>query len=120
MIKVSVLYPNKPGAKFDMDYYCTKHMPLVQQRLGAACKSVAVEQGIAGAAPGAPAASATAAANSSMLSARRPSPSAARAMSSSAAGSATMCCAPRPRSKRCSRAPSRCWPNRAARIRWAS
>jgi uncharacterized protein (TIGR02118 family) len=52
MIKVSVLYPNKPGAKFDMDYYCSKHIPMVQQKLGAACKRVAVEQGIAGGAPG--------------------------------------------------------------------
>jgi uncharacterized protein (TIGR02118 family) len=56
MIKVSVLYPNKPGAKFDMKYYCEKHMPMVQAKLGAACKSVAVEQGVAGGAPGAPAA----------------------------------------------------------------
>jgi uncharacterized protein (TIGR02118 family) len=56
MIKVSVLYPNKPGAKFDMKYYCVKHMPMVQAKLGAACKSVAVEQGLAGGAPGAPAA----------------------------------------------------------------
>ena len=56
MIKVSVLYPNRPGAKFDMAYYCTKHMPLVQQLLGAACTGVAVEQGIAGGEPGAPAA----------------------------------------------------------------
>jgi uncharacterized protein (TIGR02118 family) len=56
MIKVSVLYPNKPGAKFDMKYYCEKHMPMVQAKLGAACKSVAVEQGLAGGAPGAPAA----------------------------------------------------------------
>jgi uncharacterized protein (TIGR02118 family) len=56
MIKVSVLYPNRPGAKFDMKYYCEKHIPMVQQKLGAACKRVAVEQGIGGAAPGAPAA----------------------------------------------------------------
>ena len=56
MIKVSVLYPNRPGAKFDMKYYCEKHMPMVQQKLGAACKRVAVELGIAGMAPGAPAA----------------------------------------------------------------
>jgi uncharacterized protein (TIGR02118 family) len=52
MIKVSVFYPNRPGAKFDMQYYCEKHIPMVQQRLGAACKQVAVEEGIAGAAPG--------------------------------------------------------------------
>jgi uncharacterized protein (TIGR02118 family) len=56
MIKVSVLYPNSPGAKFDMTYYCEKHMPLVQQKLAAACKRVAVEQGIGGATPGSPAA----------------------------------------------------------------
>jgi uncharacterized protein (TIGR02118 family) len=56
MINVSVLYPNRPGAKFDMDYYCTKHMPMVQQKLGAACKRVAVEQGIGGGASEAPAA----------------------------------------------------------------
>lgn len=56
MIKVSVLYPNKPGARFDMDYYCNKHFPLVKAKLGAVVKSVAVEQGIAGGTPGAPAA----------------------------------------------------------------
>jgi uncharacterized protein (TIGR02118 family) len=54
MIKVSVLYPNSGDAKFDMNYYVTKHMPMVRQKLGAACKGVAVEQGIAGGAPGAP------------------------------------------------------------------
>ncbi len=52
MIKVSVLYPNDEGKKFDMEYYCSKHMPMVQQKLGAACKSVAVEQGLGGAEPG--------------------------------------------------------------------
>jgi uncharacterized protein (TIGR02118 family) len=55
MIKVSVLYPNRPGAKFDMAYYCQSHMPMVQRKLGAAVKSIAVEQGIAGAAPDTPA-----------------------------------------------------------------
>ena len=33
MIKVSVMYPNKPGARFDHDYYRDKHMPLVKARL---------------------------------------------------------------------------------------
>ena len=55
MIKVSVLYPNTPGSKFDMGYYLSSHMPMVQRKLGAACKKVAVEQGLAGGAPGAPA-----------------------------------------------------------------
>jgi uncharacterized protein (TIGR02118 family) len=55
VIKVSVLYPNTAGCKFDMGYYLAKHMPMVQQKLGAACKRMAVEEGIAGGAPGAPA-----------------------------------------------------------------
>ena len=54
MIKVSVFYPAGENKKFDMDYYCKRHMPLVQQTVGAACKSMAVEQGLAGGAPGAP------------------------------------------------------------------
>ena len=55
MIKVSVLYPNTTGCKFDMNYYLGQHMPMVQQKLGPACKHMAVEEGIAGGAPGAPA-----------------------------------------------------------------
>src|ERR1044072_1245577 len=39
MIKVSVMYPNTPGARFDHDYYRDKHMPLVKARMGAACKT---------------------------------------------------------------------------------
>src|SRR4051812_14264487 len=56
MIKVSVLYPNSPDAKFDMSYYLHKHMPLVREKSGSACKGIAVDQGLAGGAPGAPAA----------------------------------------------------------------
>jgi uncharacterized protein (TIGR02118 family) len=55
MIKVSVMYPNKPGARFDHDYYRDKHMPLVKAKLGEACKSYTVDKGLAGGAPGAPA-----------------------------------------------------------------
>lgn len=55
MIKVSVLYPSGDGKKFDMDYYCNRHMPMVRQRLGSACKGVAVEQGLGGGTPGSPA-----------------------------------------------------------------
>ena len=54
MIKVSVFYPASESAKFDMNYYCQSHMPMVQQKLGAALKNVAVEQGLGGGAPGAP------------------------------------------------------------------
>jgi uncharacterized protein (TIGR02118 family) len=54
MIKVSVFYPNNNGSKFNMDYYCKSHIPMVQQKLGAACKGVAVEHGLSGATPGSP------------------------------------------------------------------
>ncbi len=52
MIKVTVFYPNSDGARFDVDYYRDRHMPMVRERLGAACKGIAVEQGLAGATPG--------------------------------------------------------------------
>ena len=52
MIKVSVLYPQRAGAKFDMDYYCDSHMPLVQRVLRPAIKGIAVDKGVAGGTPG--------------------------------------------------------------------
>ena len=52
MVKVSVLYPNDEGKKFDMDYYLATHIPLVQKLLGAACTNVEVDHGIAGGTPG--------------------------------------------------------------------
>lgn len=55
MIKVSVMYPNTPGAKFNHDYYRDQHMPMVKAKLGAALKSYTVDKGMAGGAPGAPA-----------------------------------------------------------------
>lgn len=54
MIKVGVFYPYKEGCKFDMAYYLQKHIPMVKQKIGPALKSVAVEQGLSGGAPGAP------------------------------------------------------------------
>jgi uncharacterized protein (TIGR02118 family) len=51
---VSVFYPQTAGTSFDMRYYLEKHMPMVGQKLGAACKGMTVEQGLAGGAPGAP------------------------------------------------------------------
>jgi uncharacterized protein (TIGR02118 family) len=52
MIKVSVFYPNNEGSKFDMSYYCNSHIPMVQEKLGKACKGAAVEQGVSGPTPG--------------------------------------------------------------------
>ena len=44
MIKVSVFYPNKPGARFDFDYYTATHLPLVRDKLGGACEGIANQQ----------------------------------------------------------------------------
>jgi uncharacterized protein (TIGR02118 family) len=55
MIKVSVLYPNEEGKKFDMEYYLNSHIPMLQEKLGAALKGGAVEQGLSGVEPGSPA-----------------------------------------------------------------
>ena len=52
MIKVTVLYPNNSGTTFDMGYYTSHHMPMVQRRCGSACKSIAVDGGLAGGEPG--------------------------------------------------------------------
>ncbi len=48
MIKVTVLYPNGSGAKFDMNYYVQKHMPLVHDRCAPECRSIAAESGVGG------------------------------------------------------------------------
>jgi uncharacterized protein (TIGR02118 family) len=54
MIKVSIFYAQSANASFDMDYYVTKHMPMVRDKLGSACKGMAIDQGIGGGAPGTP------------------------------------------------------------------
>lgn len=52
MIKVSVLYPNTAGARFDFDYYVKTHMPMSIRLLGPRISSVSVERGVAAAEPG--------------------------------------------------------------------
>ena len=54
MIKVSVMYPNTEGARFDHAYYKDKHMPMLKQRMGDACKYYTIDKGLAGGAPGTP------------------------------------------------------------------
>jgi uncharacterized protein (TIGR02118 family) len=51
MIKVTILYPNTPGGRFDHDYYERVHMPMSIKLLGPAMRSVTVERGIS---PGSP------------------------------------------------------------------
>jgi uncharacterized protein (TIGR02118 family) len=52
MIKVSVMYPNTPGARFDHDYYRDRHMPMVKAKLGSACSHYTVDRGLGGGEPG--------------------------------------------------------------------
>ena len=52
MVKVSVLYPNREGTKFDMAYYLNQHIPMIRRLLGSALKAVSVEHGISGDEPG--------------------------------------------------------------------
>jgi len=55
MIKVSVMYPDTPAARFDHEYYRDRHMPLVKTLMGDSCKYYTVDKGLAGGAPGTPA-----------------------------------------------------------------
>lgn len=52
MIKVSVFYPDSAASRFDFDYYCNKHMTMVREKLGDACRGIAVERGLSGEAAG--------------------------------------------------------------------
>jgi uncharacterized protein (TIGR02118 family) len=54
MIKVSVMYPNKPGAHFDHTYSRDKHMPLVKAHMGPSCRFYTVDKGLAGGGSGDP------------------------------------------------------------------
>lgn len=52
MIKVSVMYPYKPGVRFDHDYYRDKHLPLVKERMGTHLEFYTIDKGLAGGTPG--------------------------------------------------------------------
>jgi len=54
MTKISILYPNNKGSRFDMRYYIDTHMPLSIKLLSVhpAFKGVSVERGISGVEPG--------------------------------------------------------------------
>lgn len=54
MIKVTFLYPNKPGSHFNADYYIDVHMPLSIRLLGSALKGVSAEIGFSSAMPDQP------------------------------------------------------------------
>jgi uncharacterized protein (TIGR02118 family) len=55
MVRVTVLYPNETGKRFDHAYYAGKHLPMVTERLkGFGMLRYEVDKGLAGGAPGAP------------------------------------------------------------------
>ena len=51
MIKVSVMYPNGPDARFDDDYYRDRHMPMVKELMGDSLMYYTIDKGMAGGAP---------------------------------------------------------------------
>jgi uncharacterized protein (TIGR02118 family) len=36
MVKISVIYPNTSGVRFDHEYYRDTHLPLIKTRMGRA------------------------------------------------------------------------------------
>lgn len=50
MIKISILYPNNKGSRFDLRYYIDKHMPMAIGLLSAypGFRGVSVEHGLGG------------------------------------------------------------------------
>jgi len=47
LIKVSVMYPYAEGKTFNMEYYETKHMPMVAALLGSNLVKYTIEKGLA-------------------------------------------------------------------------
>jgi uncharacterized protein (TIGR02118 family) len=56
MVRVSILYPNTPGARFDFRHYLETHMPMSIRLLSAHAgfRGVSVERGLSGTTPGSP------------------------------------------------------------------
>ncbi|MHB1656019.1 MAG: EthD family reductase [Burkholderiales bacterium] len=54
MIRISILYPNNKGSRFDVSYYVETHMPISIKLLSdhPGFKGVSVEHGLSGAVPG--------------------------------------------------------------------
>ncbi|MFH1243164.1 MAG: EthD family reductase [Pseudomonadota bacterium] len=49
MVRISVMYPNQDGARFDFDYYRTTHMDLVKKHLSPfGLVKTGVDRGVSG------------------------------------------------------------------------
>lgn len=54
LIKVSILYPFAEGKTFNMEYYETKHMPMVASYLGSNLVKYTIEKGLGSGIPNTP------------------------------------------------------------------
>jgi len=54
LIKVSIMYPFAEGKTFNMDYYETKHMPMVAGLLGSNLVRYTIEKGLSSGVPNQP------------------------------------------------------------------
>ena len=54
LIKISVMYPFSEGKTFNMEYYESKHMPMVANYLGSNLVKYTIEKGIANGIPNQP------------------------------------------------------------------
>ena len=54
LIKISVMYPYAEGKTFNMEYYETKHMPMVASFLGANLVKYTIEKGVSSGIPNQP------------------------------------------------------------------
>ncbi|MFZ6010674.1 MAG: EthD family reductase [Bacteroidota bacterium] len=54
LIKVAVMYPFSEGAIFNMEYYETKHMPMVAKFLGSNMVKYTIDKGVASGIPNQP------------------------------------------------------------------
>jgi uncharacterized protein (TIGR02118 family) len=54
LIKVSIMYPFAEGKNFNMEYYETKHMPMVAGFLGSNLVKYTIEKGVASGIPNQP------------------------------------------------------------------
>ena len=51
LFKVAILYPNGEGKTFDMEYYKTKHMPMVAAIIGKNLQFYEIDKGLSGRGP---------------------------------------------------------------------
>lgn len=54
LIKISIMYPYAEGKTFNMEYYETKHMPMVASCLGANLVKYTIEKGLSSGVPNQP------------------------------------------------------------------